>query len=104
MGSSIKIPSNYIGYAQPFIWWDYYHSAELPPATNAIRANSINDLFIAGYNLNIRHYNGKSWMYYSEVTGNGEWHRLSVLNDMIVCSGVLFENTKTGLIARGYRE
>jgi hypothetical protein len=84
-------------------WWDYENQTEYPPETNIIRGTAGNDIFIAGYNQFIRHWNGASWKIYNEIEGDGEWYGMAVKDNFIIAVGINFNAPGSARIARGYR-
>jgi len=57
-----------------------------------IRGNAVNDFFVAGDNTDLRHYNGKSWSLYSDLSVYGTVYSLDFNDDIVVAvsSGTIF--------------
>lgn len=96
-------PKNTNGYARESFWWDYDNETGYPPSTEAIRGTTGNDFFVAGYNLFIEHFNGKSWYRYKEIEGNGIWYSVAVNKYIIVAVGRIYDYPQGVVIIRGYR-
>ncbi len=103
IGRVYSAPNNTTGNAKENIWWDYANQTELPPETNAIRGTAGNDIFVAGFNQFVKHWNGKSWKGYPEIEGDGEWRSLAVKDNIIIAVGINFSTPGGARIARGYR-
>lgn len=96
-------PANTTGYARESFWWDYSNEIGLPPATKALRGNSRNDLFAAGYLRFLVHYNGNSWKRYYDLEGEGYWYAIATLPDMVIVVGSRLVAENTIVLCRGYR-
>jgi hypothetical protein len=102
VGRIYNTPVNYNFFARENVWFDYPNSTTYPNTTHAIRGNAENDIFIAGYQNEIRHYNGKTWQNYIELlSSSGTWYALSVKNNLVVAAGVTTD--QKALIGTGIR-
>jgi len=102
VGRVYRTPLNYSSYAPEMIWYDYKNQSGYPNEIKAIRGITPKDLFIAGYQNEILHYNGNSWHKYDELlTDSGYWYALSVTKNTIAAGG--WSSRLTALIAIGTR-
>ncbi len=86
-GRVYHTPVDYDTYALENIWFDYSQNG-LPNFTKAIRGNNPHDIFIAGFQNFIRHYNGNTWRAYPEImSATGYWYSLSVKGDVVAAAG-----------------
>ncbi|MEW6510290.1 MAG: hypothetical protein AB1428_04960 [Bacteroidota bacterium] len=69
---------------------------------DAIRGTAPNDVFAAGANGDVLHFNGGSWRNYRPQTGltYGEYHAIAVNGDLVVAVG---EDVGLGVVAIGRR-
>jgi hypothetical protein len=102
VGRVYNTPLNYTNFARENLWFDYANSNTYPNTTDAIRGNSPKDIFIAGYQNEIRHFNGISWYNYTQLlSSSGEWLSLSVKENKVVAVGITPD--RKALIATGNR-
>jgi len=93
-------PRSTLGYARELLWWDYDNEPGFPPATEVIQGNAAYDLFVAGFNRFVGHYNGRSWKRYPEVEGNGSWRSIACFENWVFLVG---NANGVAVMARGYR-
>ena len=102
VGRVYRTPLDYSSYAPEMIWYDYKNQSGYPNEIKVIRGVTPKDLFIAGYQNEILHYNGNSWHTYEELlTDSGYWYALSI-NKTIIAAGGRSSQPKA-LIAIGTR-
>ncbi|MBD3223099.1 MAG: hypothetical protein GF313_00100 [Caldithrix sp.] len=82
-----------------FIWWDYANG--LPPVTTSIRGNGVNDIFIAGQEGLLKHFNGITWHQYNELPENIDWYGLSVKKENLAAIGITNSFPNKAIIAIG---
>jgi len=74
--------------------------------SNAVRGNDVNDIFTAGYNGLLWHYNGVSWKKYDELFNTTDpFYRISVKGNVVAAVGERYLNgiERYGLIVIGKR-
>jgi hypothetical protein len=102
VGRIYSVPTGYSDYAPENIWFDYDNEVGYPNQIHAIRGTSKNDLFIAGFQNKVLHFNGKSWKTYEELKSNiGIWYALDVNSDIVLVAGASANNLAR--VAIGFR-
>ncbi len=102
VGRVYRTPLDYSSYALEMIWYDYKNQSGYPNEIKSIRGTTSKDLFIAGYQNEILHYNGKDWYKYDELlTDSGYWYALSLNKNIIAAGG--WSSQQKALIAIGTR-
>jgi hypothetical protein len=74
--------------------------------SNAVRGNDVNDIFTAGYNAVLWHYNGLGWKRYEElVNPTNHFRAISITGNTVVVAGFKYLNgiDRYGLITIGKR-
>ncbi len=81
------------------IWDDNSEDIITEYHVDKIRANEINDLFVAGAFGEFLHFNGSSWKSYQNITGQfyGSYYSIDIKNNLIVAVG--YESSKALLLA-----
>jgi len=71
--------------------------------TEAVRGNSVNDLFVVGSSGEVLHYNGKTWKSFRDRTllRDGSYRSVAVKGRIVMAVG--FENDRA-IVARGMRQ
>ncbi len=81
------------------IWDDNSEDIITEYHVDKIRANELNDLFVAGAFGEFLHFNGSSWKSYQNIIGQlyGSYYSIDIKNDLIVAVG--YESSKALLLA-----
>jgi hypothetical protein len=89
-----------IGSTQP---WTPVNLGFAPDSSFKIRGQNINDIFVAGSNGMILHFNGVSWTNFKPVTGlaGGAYYSVAIDNNLVVAVGLL---NQQAIIAIGRRQ